>query len=85
MKTYREVFNILANTYAQSQMNAYMGGSNQYEVCVSAAAHTLALTFGRNYEVTVKSLENSVQAKFNYLLKDQAHKHPSRFDFVGDA
>lgn len=85
MKTYKEVSAILVDTYAQSQLNAYMGGSNQYEVSLSAAANVLAITFGRNYELTVKSLEQQVQVKFNMLLKEQTHRHPERFILVDGA
>ena len=85
MKSYSEVSSILADTYAQSQLNAYMGGSNQYEVCVSVAAQVLALTFDRNFKRTERSLQNQVTAKFNRLLKEQARKHPNRFHFVDNA
>lgn len=85
MKSYQEVSAILVNRYAASQFNSYMGGSNHYKASVASAAEVLALTFSRNYELTVKSLENRVEAKFNILLKEQTHRHPERFILVDGA
>lgn len=85
MKSYKDVTNIIAAKAANSQFHAYMSGNNQYEVILTAYAEVIALTFGRSYVQTARTLKNQVEAKFNSLLKKQAHNKPSSFDFVDGA
>lgn len=85
MKTYKEASAILVDTYAQSRLNAYMGGSNQYEVSLAGAANVLAIVFDMEYKAVVNSLEERVTVKFKASLKEQVLSHPERFILVPGA